>query len=61
MTDDICTNGCARIHSAHVMPGWVCCRCRGYNGLQRTECRNCGHTFCGPCDAKPVEPPEEKP
>lgn len=29
-----------------VMPGWGCCKCRIYNGKQRTECRGCGHTRC---------------
>lgn len=25
-----------------VMPGWACCRCHVYNGLQRVACRSCG-------------------
>jgi hypothetical protein len=32
---------CKFIESPHVMPGWVCCFCRTYNGLQRFECRGC--------------------
>jgi hypothetical protein len=31
-----------------VMPGWGCCTCKEYNGAQRTECRTCGHQYCGP-------------
>ena len=34
--------------SDHVLPGWVCCGCRIYNGAQRPECKNCGHVYCGP-------------
>jgi len=44
---DILADGCKRIHSTHLMPGWSCCKCRCYNGLQRTLCRECGHAFCG--------------
>ena len=32
--------------SKYVMPGWGCCRCHIYNGLQRDECKNCGHKCC---------------
>jgi len=34
---------CRFVQSSHVLPGWGCCRCQTYNGLQRTECRSCGH------------------
>lgn len=34
---------CRFIHTSHVMPGWGCCRCGLYNGLQRERCRFCGH------------------
>ena len=27
---------CAYIQSKHVMPGYVCCVCKSYNGLQRS-------------------------
>jgi hypothetical protein len=27
--------------TAAVMPGWGCCRCRVYNGLQRSACKSC--------------------
>lgn len=30
----------------NVVPGWGCCRCRVYNGLQRKECKRCGHECC---------------
>lgn len=30
----------------HLMPGWGCCKCRTYNGIMRTECKNCGHRRC---------------
>lgn len=26
---------CEYIHTQHVMPGYICCRCRSYNGMQR--------------------------
>ncbi len=32
----------------HLGPGWLCCACKGYCGAHRTECRFCGHTYCGP-------------
>jgi hypothetical protein len=35
---------CEFIELTHVMPGWGCCRCRSYNGLQRKECMHCGVT-----------------
>ena len=47
---DILAEGCKRIHSDYLAPGWACCKCRCYNGLQRDVCRNCGHAFCGPAD-----------
>jgi hypothetical protein len=33
---------CKFVEDTHVMPGWGCCHCRTYNGLQRTHCRGCG-------------------
>lgn len=30
----------------YILPGWGCCKCRTYNGLQRDECRGCGHRCC---------------
>lgn len=29
-----------------VLPGWGCCRCHIYNGLQRPSCKGCGVTPC---------------
>lgn len=34
------------INSKHVMPGWGCCKCRTYNGIQRESCRSCNHKCC---------------
>lgn len=34
----------------NTLPGWGCCQleCRTYNGVVRTECKYCGHSYCGP-------------
>lgn len=32
----------------NLMPGWGCCQCRCYNGLQRPRCSKCGHERCNP-------------
>jgi len=32
---------CHYIEASHVMPGWACCKCRTYNGLQRPHCKKC--------------------
>jgi hypothetical protein len=29
-----------------LLPGWGCCKCRMYNGLQRDYCKSCGHVCC---------------
>lgn len=29
-----------------IVPGWGCCQCRSYNGLQRHTCRVCNHRCC---------------
>lgn len=34
------------IEKYHLMPGWGCCQCRHYNGLQRKQCKNCKHECC---------------
>lgn len=39
----------------HIFPGWVCCKCRVYNGLQRKECKTCGHVCCNLQKPKPEE------
>lgn len=40
------TEKCTHINAPHVMPGWGCCKCRVYNGYQRTSCKRCGHIPC---------------
>ena len=30
----------------YLMVGWGCCQCRTYNGLQRKQCKQCGHEPC---------------
>lgn len=37
---------CQFISSKHVMPGYICCRCRSYNGLQRERCKVCAIKPC---------------
>lgn len=32
--------------SKFVLPGWGCCQCHTYNGLQRKVCKLCGHKPC---------------
>lgn len=39
---------CDTVDAQFVMPGWGCCRCRTYNGLQRSNCRHCGEKACDP-------------
>lgn len=38
--------GCIFFSSEFVMPGWGCCQCRVYNGLQRSHCKSCRHERC---------------
>lgn len=33
---------CDYITGKNLLPGWTCCECRVYNGLQRPVCRRCG-------------------
>jgi hypothetical protein len=35
-----------------MLPGWGCCKCRVYNGLQRELCKSCGHNCCN--EEKPL-------
>ena len=37
---------CQFVEYPNVMPGWGCCKCRRYNGLQRKVCKFCGHEPC---------------
>jgi hypothetical protein len=39
----------------NVMPGWGCCKCKSYNGLQRQKCNWCGHECCYPDKPKPED------
>ena len=34
------------LNEPYIMPGWGCCQCKHYNGLQRKNCKNCGHECC---------------
>jgi hypothetical protein len=51
---------CSFVETPNVMPGWGCCRCHVYNGLQRPACKECrkerhpievpaGVKFCSKC------------
>jgi ribosomal protein L40E len=46
---------CVPIEAPNVAPGWVCHQCRTYNGLQRMQCKSCGHKRCGPAFTLPPE------
>lgn len=37
---------CEFVKSENVMPGYGCCNCKVYNGLQRTKCKNCNTVHC---------------
>lgn len=37
---------CAYFDAENVTPGWGCCSCRTYNGLQRQECKVCQKAPC---------------
>lgn len=41
---------CYFIDTAHLMPGWGCCQCRAYNGMQRASCKACQHPRCSPLE-----------
>jgi DNA-directed RNA polymerase subunit RPC12/RpoP len=32
---------CEYVEYINVLPGWACCYCKVYNGLERTRCRAC--------------------
>lgn len=34
---------CKFTATSYVMPGWGCCQCKVYNGMQRLQCKHCGH------------------
>lgn len=37
---------CTFVKSDNVYPGYGCCRCKHYNGLQRVDCKACGVAHC---------------
>ena len=40
---------CECIKGEFVVAGWICCRCRAYNGLQRKACKmGCTDSRCSP-------------
>lgn len=39
---------CNFVEGESIFPGWVCCACRCYNGLQRSNCKRCDHVQCAP-------------
>lgn len=39
---------CRYVDAEGILPGWGCCACRAYNGLQRRACKACDHTRCRP-------------
>jgi hypothetical protein len=39
---------CECIKEPTIVAGWICCTCRGYCGMQRTACRDCGVARCKP-------------
>ena len=37
---------CTKINHPNLQPGFGCCKCKVYNGDQRTHCKNCDHPRC---------------
>lgn len=37
---------CDYIDSKVIAPGYKCCHCNVYNGMQRSECRDCQKAHC---------------
>ena len=37
---------CKYVEGKHLMPGWGCCKCHTYCGLQRALCKHCGELHC---------------
>ncbi len=52
--------GCKKVDGAHVMPGWGCCKCRTYNGLQRSRCKSCAHECCFAPEGEAINTTETK-
>ena len=51
---------CKTIDHPSIMPGWSCCRCHLYNGLQHRVCKNCGREPCEPVDFDELRKRAEK-
>lgn len=47
---------CELISHPNLMPGWGCCGCNTYNGLQREECKVCQHECCAEPEDNEEEP-----
>lgn len=43
---------CQKISGDYIMPGWGCCKCRTYNGEQRSHCKVCQHPRCDNSEKK---------
>jgi len=39
---------CQYVDHPNVAPGWGCCHCGLYNGVQNITCRICGAKPCSP-------------
>lgn len=52
-TENTKTAGCQPFAGPNMIPGWICCRCRTYNGNTRPQCKHCQHNRC---NTPPREP-----
>lgn len=46
---------CEPVEHPNIMPGWGCCQCRTYNGIQRNACKHCGHERCDEPEEEDIE------
>lgn len=37
---------CQYVDHPNVAPGWGCCHCNQFNGIQNTTCKACGSAPC---------------
>jgi hypothetical protein len=57
---------CQQVGSQNLAPGWICCGCRIYNGIQRGECKQCEKAICradtiaAPVQIGPMVPSREQ-
>ncbi len=51
---------CIVIDHPNLQKGYGCCKCRTFNGNQRTNCKQCGHTRCDGADELDDLPPVTK-